>query len=177
MTPRFELKAATDDIHRELDDRLSQLDLAQEADYRRFLAFQARTVPPIEAALAAGGLGELVAGWSEARRGPALAADLAALDHPTPEEMPPPPIANVEQLLGMAYVLEGSRLGSRVLRKRVADGFPTAFLGDSPSNGPWPALIAVIDRLLYSNRRIGEAKAAARSCFALFLSVASEAGI
>ena len=64
MTMRFALKAATDDIHRELDDRLSRLDLGRVEDYRRFLEFQARTVPAVEGALACAGLGDFVEGWT-----------------------------------------------------------------------------------------------------------------
>lgn len=176
MTTRFALKAATDDVHRELDDRLSRLDLSEPADYRRFLRIHARAVPPVEAELAKAGLDALVSGWCKGRRGPAIKSDLAALG----DEMPPPaelpPIAGVGELLGTAYVLEGSRLGGRVLRHRVGEGLPSSFLSE-PETNPWPALIAVMDRQLYSDSLVGEAKSAARRCFTLFLDVASEAGI
>ena len=90
MKTRFSLKAATEDVHRALDDRLSRLNLARAEDYRQFLHVQARTVPPIEAALAAGGFGEVVEGWSKARRTEALESDLSALGDqmPCPAEMP-----------------------------------------------------------------------------------------
>src|SRR5690349_21222747 len=176
MTTRLALRAATDDVHRELDDRLSRLDLTQPADYRRFLRIHARAVPPVEDALAQAGLDALVEGWCAGRRSPALESDLAALG----DEMPPPgeapAIAGVGELLGTAYVLEGSRLGGRVLRGRVGRGLPASFLSDTPSS-PWPKLIAVMDRHLYSDELLGEAQAAARRCFALFLDAASEAGV
>jgi heme oxygenase len=176
MTTRFALRAATDDIHRELDDRLSRLDLSEAADYRRFLRIHARAVPPVEDALARAGLDALVSGWCAGRRGPAIESDLAALGVEMPPPAMPPAIDGVGELLGTAYVLEGSRLGGRVLRRRVADGLPASFLSEPESN-PWPALIAVMDRHLYSDALIGEATGAARRCFALFLDVASEAGI
>jgi len=177
MTARFALKAATDDIHRELDERLSRLDLATEDDYRRFLDFHARTVPAVEASLASGGLGEMVKCWCAARRSGAIAEDLAALGDPMPKPTDAPALAGVGDLLGAAYVLEGSRLGGRVLERRVAPGLPKAFLKGDGSLGPWPALIAVMERLLYSDSLLGEAKSAARRCFTLFLTVAHEAGI
>lgn len=177
MTARFALKAATDDIHRELDERLSTLDLAAEADYRRFLDFHARTVPAVEASLASGGLGEMVEGWCAGRRSAAIAADLAALGDAMPQPVEAPSLEGVGNLLGAAYVLEGSRLGGRVLERRVPPNFPKAFLEGDGSLGSWPALIAVMDRLLYSDSLLDEAKSAARRCFTLFLNVAHEAGI
>jgi len=177
MTMRFALKAATDDIHRELDEKLSRLNLGKPEDYRRFLGFQARTVPPVERALASGGLGDLVEGWCDARRTADIESDLAALGEPMPPAAPVPAIAGTAELLGTAYVLEGSRLGGRVLRGRVAEGLPASFLGDDGSLGPWPALIAVLERFLHSEALLGEAKDAARRSFAWFVQIADEAGL
>lgn len=177
MTFRFALKSATDDIHRELDERLSCLDLAKEPDYRRFLDFQARSVPSVEGALATAGLGNLIEGWCAARRTNAIEADLEELGGSMPPASPAPAIAGTAQLLGTAYVLEGSRLGSRVLRRRVGDGLPVRFLSDDGSLGPWPQLIAAIDRLLDSDTLLSEAKDAARRSFSWFLQIAREAGI
>lgn len=177
MKTRFALKAATDDFHRELDNRLSRLDLARPEDYRQFLHLQARAVPPIEAALAAGGLGEVVEGWADSRRTAALESDLAALGDQMPEPAEAPPVKSVAALLGMAYVLEGSRLGGRLLKKQIGEGLPTSFLAADDTLGAWPAVVAALDRLLYSDSLVGEAKDAARRCFTLFLNVAGEAGI
>ena len=174
---RFALKAATDDIHGELDDLLSRLDLTDPADYARFLMFHGRTVPPLEDALAAGGLGDLVPEWLGARRGRALRADLGALGLAPPVAAEPPPIVGTAQLLGAGYVLEGSRLGAKVLQKRVGAGLPNSFLSGSGTAGPWPALTSVIERLLDSDVLVDDAKTAARRSFAWFLSVAHEAGI
>jgi heme oxygenase len=177
LKTRFSLKAATEDIHRALDDRLSRLNLARAEDYRQFLHVQARTVPPIEAALAAGGFGELVEGWSTARRTEALESDLSALGDqmPCPAEMPK--LGNIAELLGTAYVREGSRLGGRVLKSRVGEGLPASFLSADDSLGAWPAVVSAMDEHLHSEQLIGEAEDAARRCFAVFLRVAGEAGI
>lgn len=177
MTIRFELKAATDDIHRELDDRLSRLDLAKPEDYRRFLDFQARTVPSAERALASAGLGDLVEGWCGSRRAAAIQSDLAALGETMPAEAPAPSISSTAELVGAAYVLEGSRLGGRVLRGRVAEGLPVSFLQGDGSLGAWLSLLSVIESLVSSDALLCEAKAAARRSFNWFLGVALEAGI
>jgi len=177
MTMRFALKAATDDIHRELDDRLSRLDLGRVEDYRRFLEFQARTVPAVEGALACAGLGDFVEGWTESHRGTAIRDDLETLGNPMPPPAQPPIIAGTAELLGTAYVLEGSRLGGRVLRRQVAEGLPASFLGDDGSLGPWPQLLAAIEQNIHSDALLTEAKHAARRSFAWFLQVAHEGGI
>ena len=176
MATRLALKAATDDIHRELDERLSRLDLASAADYRRFLGFHAQTVPPFEEALAAAGASELIDDWDAGRRTAAIATDLAALGEPMPAPITVPPIRCTAELLGTAYVLEGSRLGGRVLKRRVGDGLPSSFLGHS-GHAHWSAVVATLDRHLYSDDLIGEAKAAARNCFRIFLKTALEDGM
>lgn len=176
MTNRFALKAATDDVHRELDDRLSALDLATDEGYRRFLGFQARTVPAIEGALAAAGLSELVLGWDEGRRSDALQSDFSALGQSMPAPAAAPSITSTAEALGAAYVLEGSRLGGRVLRGRVGKHLPARFLGESGHN-PWPRVVAALDRHLRSDADVDAARRAARRTFGFFLDAAKEAGL
>ena len=173
---RFALKAATDDVHRELDDRLSRLNLAEASDYRRFLSFHARTVPPFEEALAAAGANKVIDGWDQARRTDAIRIDLEQLGEPVPEAAIVPPIRDTAELLGTAYVIEGSRLGGRVLARRVGQGLPMNFLS-SPGHRSWPTVVAALDRCLYSDALLNDASDAARRCFALFLDVAREAGL
>ena len=174
MSKRFALKAATEDIHQELDDTLSRFDLADTADYARFLGIHARAVPPIEAALDRGGVAALVEGWRP-MRSEAIAADLKALGQPMPAPADPPSASGPGALLGMAYVLEGSRLGGQLLRRQVGAGLPVKYLAGARDTRPWACVVAALDRHLYSDTNLGEAKAAARRCFALFLDAAREA--
>ena len=177
MSIRFALKSATDPLHEELDAALSRLNLSDPADYARFLKFHARTVPAIEQELAHSGLGEMVDGWGEARRGEALQQDLAELGEAMPAPASVPPIQGKAAALGTAYVLEGSRLGGQVLQRRIGEGMPANFLNHPSGVGPWKHLIAVLDRHLYSDDLVSEAKDAARRCFAWFLHESREAGI
>ena len=177
MSIRFALKSATDPLHEQLDAALSRLNLADRGDYARFLKFQARTVPAIERELADSGLGEMVEGWCEARRGEALEQDLAGLGESMSAPASAPRIEGKAEALGAAYVLEGSRLGGKVLQRLVGDGLPANFLNHPSGVGPWKHLIAVLDRQLYSDELVGEAKDAARRCFAWFLDESREAGI
>ena len=177
MSIRFALKSATDPLHEELDAALSRLNLSDPADYARFLKFHARTVPAIEQELSHSGIGEMVDGWCEGRRGGALEQDLAELGEAMPAPASAPPIEGKAAALGTAYVLEGSRLGGQVLQRLVGEGLPANFLKHHSGVGPWKHLIAVLDRHLYSDELVGEAEEAARRCFAWFLHESREAGI
>jgi heme oxygenase len=177
MKVRFALRAGTEDVHQQLDHTLSRLDLGNASDYARFLNFHARTVPALEGALESAGLGELLDGWRQSRRSPAIVADLAALGQQAPAPAKFPKVAGTAPVLGTAYVLEGSRLGGRVLRDQVGAGLPATFLDDGHGLGAWPGLITLLDRLLCSESLIAEAKDAARRCFSWFLVEAREARI
>ena len=166
---RFALKAATDDLHDELDGRLAKLELADPADYLSLLKLHARALPAIEAALERGGLGEMVVDWQDHRRTGQLQSDLAALGEPMPEPAPVPAFTTPARVLGAAYVLEGSRLGSQILRESVPPGMPISFLSATPAASAWPRLVAALDRFLYSPQLLGEAVAGARACFTLYL--------
>lgn len=174
---RFELKAATDDLHEELDGLLSRLNLARREDYGRFLQIHGRVVPSVESALSACGLGQVVDEWDSWRRSDALLADLAAMGLENVRAFPVPPYQSVPAMLGALYVLEGSRLGGQLLLKQVPAAFPSAYLSQSTNLHPWRSFIAVADRLIYGNGSSGEAATAARRCFTLFLDAAREAGI
>ena len=127
MTPRFALKAGTDDLHQELDNRLSRLDLAEADDYRRFLRFHGRTVPPVEESLVAGGLEELLPGWSSWRRTCAIMADLAAFSEPAPPPALAPKNNSKAELLGTAYVLKDRASGGASFGKGLAIHCLSAF--------------------------------------------------
>jgi heme oxygenase len=172
---RFALKTATDDLHEQLDERLATYDLSDAGEYCRFLLFHAKALPPVEDALSKGGLDCLLPGWGRQRRTALLAEDLGALGTDMPDPQAPLTFSSEAELLGAAYVLEGSRLGAAVLRREVGRGLPTAFL-DPPRNSLWPALVALLDHKLDSAERISGAKSAARRCFARFLDVARGVG-
>lgn len=174
MNARFALKRATDAVHDELDRRLSSLDLGSAEGYRTFLFIQARVVPPLEAALDRFGLADHVEGWSSHHRAHLLAEDLAVLDCALPEPVAVPAIVTLSQALGCAYVLEGSRLGGRLVSKRVRPEMPTSFLNPTKQAQAWPALVEALDSQLTTGPSIQEAKQSAYACFELFLGVAKE---
>lgn len=116
---RNSLRGATDHLHRDLDRLVEGFKLSDVAHYRRFLQASAATLIAIEQLLETAGVAELLPDWPSRTRRAAILADLHSLGSqvqplalrrtsPTPAEM-----------FGIAYVLEGSRLGAKVLLERV----------------------------------------------------------
>ncbi|WP_372708140.1 hypothetical protein [Brevundimonas sp.] len=130
------LKLATRIDHRGVDRLLSRFDLGQPTGYAAFLDLN----------LAA--LNTLRPHWRSvdeadfAGMGDALAADLAALGMEPSGEIDPVP--GPIDGLGLAYVVRGSRLGSKILRKRVGPGLPTGYF-DFRLAKPWARLLDQVD--------------------------------
>lgn len=168
---RFALKAGTRSAHERLDAHASRLDLSDRADYLAFLCWHGTLVPELEAHLAGNGIAEVVADWPERRRTAALAADLAALGAsggPRTDIVLP---ATRPALVGIAYVLEGSRLGGAMLVRAVAPalrGVATAYLDHGAGHGLWPRFVATINALDFTPADTEAAIGAANGTFALF---------
>lgn len=167
MSARAALRARTAEEHARVDALFSRFDLAAEDGYRNFLAAQAGAFLPIEAALDAGGIGEIVPDWHERRRGGALRADLSRLGV-APAEDARPIFEGEPEMLGALYVLEGSRLGGSLLKRSVAPGFPRAFLDAPQPPGAWRKLLALIDVSLSRPDQADRAVTAARMVFGAF---------
>lgn len=116
---RNSLRGATDHLHRDLDRIVASFNLTDVTHYRRFLQASAATLIAIEQLIETAGVSQLLPDWAERSRRDTILADLHSLDSqvqplalrrtaPTPAEM-----------FGILYVLEGSRLGARVLLEQV----------------------------------------------------------
>ncbi|MCW0393336.1 biliverdin-producing heme oxygenase [Xanthomonas sacchari] len=64
--------------------------------------------------------------WQYQPRTPLLAQDLHALRAAPPAPQPPPPAAEAGTRWGMLYVVEGSRLGGRVIARHLRQTLPGA---------------------------------------------------
>jgi len=106
--------------------------------------------------------------WSARRRSDLVLADLTALEAPSPEWIDAPLLAEDAELLGAAYVLEGSRLGGAVLQRDVPASFPSRFLAAPQSPGAWRKLVEMLDSFLYESAKIDAAVGAAREVFQRF---------
>lgn len=126
------VKQATRLEHDRVDRALSRFDLTEVDDYAAFLDIN-------HAALTA-----LRSHWRSADEGDfaglvhALAIDLIELGvEPTVQTEP---LSDPIDGLGLSYVVRGSRLGSKILRKRVGSDMPTSYF-DFRMGTPWARLL------------------------------------
>ncbi len=168
MSARTALRDATAAEHERVDRLFSRFNLAQEEDYRRFLLAQAAAFLPIEAALDEAEAAELVPDWPLRRRGKLLQDDLRALGSGDPPPIAAPPLPDPAAKLGAIYVLEGSRLGGALLKRRLPDTAPRYFLTAPQKGGSWRKLLETLDMFLYRSDQLASAIGAARGVFRNF---------
>lgn len=113
------LRAHTREAHESVDLRYATLDISRRDDYALFLQAHADAVLPLEAALEAAGVQDVVPDWLNRRRTPSLLEDLQFLGAPAHSRRAAPSIRSKAELWGVLYTLEGSRLGARILSARV----------------------------------------------------------
>ncbi len=150
---RSRLRTATAPLHQQVDLAYSRFRLEQPSGYRAFLQAHAQALGPLEATLQAAGVERLLSDWPQRRRWPALRADLADLGEALPLPRPLPggvdgQLPSAPWCWGALYVIEGSRLGGRILARRVASGQPDAPLRylDAEAAPSWPVFLARLDQ-------------------------------
>jgi heme oxygenase len=149
-TLRTILRQATRRDHERLDHQLAAYDLETLTGYRRFLEINAAALLPLEDALEAGGVRELLPDWDLRARTDAILTDLAAIDGDV-EPLDRPQLDGRFALLGTLYVLEGSRLGAAYLvrnARRSADHrvrSATAYLGHGAGQRLWAGFLTVLE--------------------------------
>ena len=111
---RFVLRQASQDRHDTLDAEISSLSFDDVDDYARFLSLHHLCFAALDRGIPKGDRSaDLLAELQGLIR-----ADLAALDHDLPD-IGTPDLGSLDPL-AVRYVVDGSRLGSRVLVKRWA---------------------------------------------------------
>jgi heme oxygenase (biliverdin-IX-beta and delta-forming) len=168
---RQSLRAATADAHARLDACARRVNLADRESYGRFLQAQSGPVMALEAALRDFGVARLLPDWPLRSRTAALHYDL---EHLTlrPGSCPAVRLASVAPAFGTLYVLEGSRLGARVLLQQILAAAPdlrpaTRFLSHGSDQRLWTTFLQVLEAKLCINDVAGCAQGA-REAFALF---------
>lgn len=164
---RERLRAATGTAHARLDHAASALRLEAITGYRRFLAAHGSTIVPLEIALESGGIAYLLQDWPTRSRRAALEDDLRALDIQC-EALPAPVFAGDAALMGAAYVLEGSRLGARIVLQRILPGAPSRYLRHGEGENLWGSFTAQLEACDAVRAHPGEAIGAALEVFAMF---------
>jgi heme oxygenase len=175
---RRRLRSATADAHARLDRQLGTLDLQILPDYRRFLEANAAALLPLEDALEAADVGRLFPDWTIRSRRQAIRADLTLVGGHT-HPLPGPNPLDFGGLLGTMYVLEGSRLGARVLSKLAASSSDprvaraTAYLRHGEGQHLWPTFLEALERHAATLNDEDSAIEGARRAFELFAEASS----
>ncbi|MCW5734077.1 MAG: hypothetical protein KIS73_08125 [Enhydrobacter sp.] len=101
-------------------------------------------------------------------------ADLQALGAALPREIDPPLVGGEARQFGIVYVLEGSRLGGKLLMRRAL-AHPdfrvraaTRFLSHGAGFDLWSSFLVRLEASPAVTREPDEAVAGARAAFALF---------
>ena len=165
------LRGATRVDHGNLDRMMLRIDLAAPQDYGFFLQAHQRVLETLEAY------------WREEDREDfsgmqrAVEQDIQALGVAT---SPTRPVEHTPLLLsnqrGIAYVVRGSRLGAKFLRRRVPSGQPTAYLDFTPAL-TWPRFLEQLELIAEdpSGATRDDSICGARVAFEIFTSVFTQA--
>lgn len=155
-TARAFLKRATATSHEAVEAAFAPLDLSTLHGLRAFLSAQLIAVSAIEDELEARSVGRIVSDWPERRRKASLIADLAVLDvAPAKTSTTPsagPVLDSRGRQIGALYVLEGSRLGGRLLARTVESSpdervrAAGSFLRHQAKPGAWQAFLALLEQ-------------------------------
>jgi heme oxygenase len=167
---RSHLHAATAAVHERLDAMVNTLRLDEPATYGRFLAAQGSALFPVEKALTEEGIAALLPDWPNRMRTKALDSDLMYLGVGC-EQLPKPQFRHPALLMGAAYVLEGSRLGARVILSRIGNHHnhhSTHFLHHGEGQRLWPTFEAALEATPSVRADLEGAVTGALRTFAMF---------
>jgi heme oxygenase (biliverdin-IX-beta and delta-forming) len=145
------LRDATREAHERVDSAFGQLDFGDRDRYRDFLTAHAQALLPIEQWLDANDAAALVADWPERKRGEALLADLATIGGAAPVLQPFDCDPTPESVMGVIYVVEGSRLGGRYLARQLHPDHPRQYLDADQVTGKWQLFLSQLDEILYDD--------------------------
>lgn len=168
------LRTATADLHAEVDARFSDAFKGDVSDYSSFLSALVAALAPLERALESAGIHAAVPDWEERRRASLLLDDLHTLGAAPPREIDPPSVDGEARQLGIVYVLEGSRLGGKLLLRRAlghADSrvrAATRYLSHGAGRDLWSSFLVCLEGSSAVTDAPDEAVAGARAAFALF---------
>jgi heme oxygenase len=162
------LFAATRDLHDQVDKSAGRYDLARPSGRSGFLQFMYRGLQPVEDGLDGAVAGRLYPAWHDRRRAAVLRGDIRRAGAGIPDTREPVPFANALEVWGGLYVLEGSRLGARLIARDWPDADLPGFLRPDPA-GTWPKFLECIRRCCPEQIRHPQVVGGARKAFGAFL--------
>jgi heme oxygenase len=173
---RMLLRSTTAEDHAAIDARFGRLIADGAAGYREFLRRSAAAVRPLEQALREIGVERILTDWRQRERTAALRADLADLGLDDPSDVTQPRLGGEAHQFGVLYVLEGSRLGAKVLIKRLQQSGPVPaalrYLHHGEGRPLWQTFVERLERSDAVRRSPEDAIAGARAAFACFAEAA-----
>jgi heme oxygenase len=131
-------------LHHQVDTAFSALTLETADGYRQFLQAHAAALFSLEDCLAQQGVSQLLDDWPARQRSDALRADLQALNCEPAPALTITPRGGPGWCWGALYVLEGSRLGGKLLARRLQaaqPGAPMHYLDHAADQGLWPGFL------------------------------------
>lgn len=167
------LREACAAAHARLDQKAARFNLCERASYAELLTRLSAPLTALEGALASGAWPRLFADWRMRARAQALRADLAQLDGLFVTETAAP-IEDEAEAFGALYVLEGSRLGGRMLaRMAQASSDPvvrgaTNFFHHGAGQPFWRDFVVALDASQAVADHPARAREAALAAFARF---------
>ncbi|WP_434776126.1 biliverdin-producing heme oxygenase [Pseudomonas oryzihabitans] len=150
-TIREMLRAEGGALHEQVDTTFGRYALQTRPHYTAFLQAHAQALIGLEDLLERSGIQRLLPDWTERRRATVLGEDLQRLEAVRPEPVVLERLLDEGECWGVAYVLEGSRLGSRLLDRHAGESPDAAvrdaraYLGHVPPKGAWPAFLERLD--------------------------------
>lgn len=164
---RERLRKRTGSLHAHVDFRAAGMRLETASGYARFLTSQASVILPLEDALESAGVMRLLADWGDRCRSEALKADLLEIGASC-FPVSPPVFKSDAALLGALYVLEGSRLGARVILSRIGFCSATRYLRHGEGLRLWPSFLEILESDEGVRQHPDAAEDAARLVFEMF---------
>tara|TARA_Y100000815_G_scaffold104650_1_gene93547 strand:+ start:26536 stop:27111 length:576 start_codon:yes stop_codon:yes gene_type:complete len=162
----------TASLHHKVDNAFSLDRIVSRSGYSAMLLSHASVVPVVEAFVdATGHLGDLPQVDTRCRSG-ALRDDLAVLGLEMPASIDMSFLNSRAGVAGLMYVMEGSRLGATVIRRRLMQSgaaFPTSFLSHGEGSGLWPSFLRWLNSTQWSERELVDMRDNAIGLFEYYL--------
>ncbi len=181
LSLRHHLRSATAALHERVDAYFAQFLQQGDKGYERFLLSSASAILPLEDALDKAGVSAVLPDWDERSRSAALKSDLAELSlaPPVVDGVAGLPLPSDEAyLFGVLYVLEGSRLGARVISRELEQGqraVPKRYLSHGEGKPLWQSFVKQLEASEASRSNPEMVIAGAHAAFGMFLPAVAEA--
>lgn len=172
------LKSETADLHEILDGSLSMGGFVRPGVYSRFLAMHASVLPDLENHLRNTVEYRSLDRWEDRFRTHALRDDLELMREPFPSGRQLSFSASPGTAAGIAYVVEGSRIGGTFLHRQLSDAYgdriPASFLLHGKGCSYWPSFLKWLSERDATRTYQEAAVRSARKTFEYYLNVSKE---